>query len=87
LVDVGKLMSQLERSEKARLETETRMVTLKNENNKLSEKYNKSNTTIKHLNSDLKEYKEKLRITEHSLSRVTVSMRMGTRNILFSLSI
>jgi hypothetical protein len=76
LVDVGKLMSQLERSEKARLETETRMVTLKNENNKLSEKYNKSNTTIKHLNSDLKEYKEKLRITEHSLSRVTAYSKL-----------
>ncbi|RZC40237.1 cell division cycle and apoptosis regulator protein 1-like, partial [Asbolus verrucosus] len=76
LVDVGKLMSQLERSEKARMETETRMVSLKNENNKLSDKYNKSNTTIKHLNSDLKEYKEKLRNTEDTLSRVTAYSKL-----------
>lgn len=73
LVDVSKLMSQLERSEKARLETEARMVELKNENQKLSEKYAKSNSSIKHLNSELKDYKEKLRNTEESLSRITVS--------------
>lgn len=74
LVDIDKLMSQLERSDKARLETETRMVDLKNENNKLTDKYNKSNSTIKHLNTEMKEYKEKLRNTEESLVRVTVSI-------------
>lgn len=72
-MDVDKLMQQLERSEKARIETETRMVSLKNENNKLSEKCGKSTTTIKHLNADLKDYKEKLRNSEESLSRITVS--------------
>lgn len=74
LVDIDKLMSQLERSDKARLETESRMVDLKNENSKLTEKYNKSNSTIKHLNSELKDYKEKLRGTEDNLVRITVSI-------------
>lgn len=71
------MMSQLERSERARLETEARMVELKNENQKLSDKYAKSNSNIKHLNSEVKEYKEKLRNTEESLSRVTVSCQTG----------
>lgn len=74
LVDVGRLMSQLERSDKARLDTEACMIDLKTENNKLSEKYNKSNNTIKHLNSELKEYKEKLRCSEDALIRTTVSL-------------
>ncbi|EEZ98940.2 cell division cycle and apoptosis regulator protein 1 [Tribolium castaneum] len=82
LVDVGKLMSQLERSEKARLETESRMVSLKNENNKLSDKYNKSNSTIKYLNSDLKEYKEKLRTTEDALSRITAYSKLYQTTLL-----
>lgn len=73
LVDVGKLMSQLERSDKARIDTEACMVDLKNENSKLLEKVNKSNSSIKHLNSELKEYKEKLKSNEESLVKVTVS--------------
>lgn len=73
LVDVAKLMLQLERSDKARLDTESRMVDLKTENNKLSEKNNKSNTSIKILTGELKEYKEKLKICEDNLNRVTVS--------------
>lgn len=72
LVDVGKLMSQLERSDKARIDTEACMVDLKSENTKLLEKVNKSNSSIKHLNSELKEYKEKLKTNEDSLSKITV---------------
>lgn len=72
LVDVGKLMSQLERSEKARVDTEGCMVDLKNENGKLQEKVSKSSSSIKHLNSELKEYKEKLKTNEESLFKVTV---------------
>lgn len=67
-------MSQLERSEKARVETETRMVTLKTDNQKLQEKYDKSNSTIKRLNSEVKDYREKLRSTEDSLGRISVSI-------------
>lgn len=73
LVDVRKLMSQLERSDKARTDTETCMVDLKSENNKLLDKVNKSNSSIKHLNSELKEYKDKLKSNEELLSKVTVS--------------
>lgn len=73
LVDVGKLMSQLERSDKARIDTEACMIDLKNENNKLLDKVNKSNASIKHLNTELKEYKDKLKLNEESLMRVTVS--------------
>ncbi|KAJ8931979.1 hypothetical protein NQ314_015063 [Rhamnusium bicolor] len=76
LVDVNKLMSQLERSERARIDTEARMVELKNENQKLSEKYTKSNSSIKHLNSEVKDYKEKLRNTEDSLIRVTAYSKL-----------
>lgn len=70
---MGKLMSQLDRSEKTRLESEARMVDLKTENQKLSEKYQKSSSTIKHLNSDLREYKDKLRSSEDVLGKISVS--------------
>nr|CAI5835221.1 unnamed protein product [Callosobruchus analis] len=76
LVDVGKLMAQLERSEKARLDTESRMVDLKNDNQKLQDKYNKSSSTIKHLNSELKEYKDKVRNTEDTLSKISSNSKI-----------
>ncbi|KAJ8976244.1 hypothetical protein NQ317_003587 [Molorchus minor] len=68
LVDVSKLMSQLDRSERARIETEAKM--------KISEKYTKSNSNIRHLNSEVKEYKEKLRNSEDSLSRITAYSKL-----------
>ncbi|GJQ87233.1 hypothetical protein Trydic_g8462 [Trypoxylus dichotomus] len=76
LVDVAKLMAQLERSDKARIDTENKMVDLKNENTKLTEKNNKCNTTIKNLNSELKENKDKLKNTEDSLCRLTSHMKL-----------
>ncbi|VEN50444.1 unnamed protein product [Callosobruchus maculatus] len=76
LVDVGKLMAQLERSEKARLDTESRMVDLKNDNQKLQDKYSKSSSTIKHLNSELKEYKDKVRNTEDTLSKISSNSKI-----------
>ncbi|XP_076250699.1 cell division cycle and apoptosis regulator protein 1-like [Rhynchophorus ferrugineus] len=76
VVDIGKLLSQLERSEKARIETEQQMVDLKNENAKLSEKYSKSNSTIKHLTSEMKEYKDKLRNAEDALSRANAHAKL-----------
>ncbi|XP_019756359.1 cell division cycle and apoptosis regulator protein 1 [Dendroctonus ponderosae] len=69
VVDIGKLLSQLDRSEKARIETEQCLIDLKTENHKLSDKYSKSSSTIKHLNSEIKEYKDKLRSTEDVLGR------------------
>lgn len=73
VVDVNKLISQLERSEKTRVETETRMVTLKTDNQRLQDKYDRSNSTIKRLNSEVKDYREKLRSTEDTLGRISVS--------------
>lgn len=73
LVDVAKLMAQLERVDKDRNEAEVRMVQLKAENTKLTEKYHKSNSTIKLLNADVKEYRDKLKSSEENLSRITVS--------------
>lgn len=73
VVDIDKLLTQLDRSEKARIETEQYLLDLKSENGKLTERYSKSSSTIKHLNSELKEYKEKLRNTEDSLGRSNVS--------------
>lgn len=66
-------MSQLDRSDRARTDTESRMVDLKTENAKLSDKYNKSNLTIKTLTSEIKECREKLRASEDSLEKATVS--------------
>ncbi|KAJ8909668.1 hypothetical protein NQ315_005430 [Exocentrus adspersus] len=73
LVDISKLISQLERSERARLETEAKMVELKSDIQKISEKYAKCNSSLKHLNSEIKEYREKLRNSDESLNRITVS--------------
>ncbi|KAK9721231.1 LAIKA domain [Popillia japonica] len=67
LVDVAKLMAQLERSDKARIDTENKMVDLKSENTKLTEKNTKCNSTIKNLSSELKENKERLKTTEDHL--------------------
>ncbi|XP_017775351.1 PREDICTED: cell division cycle and apoptosis regulator protein 1-like [Nicrophorus vespilloides] len=76
LVDVEKLMAQLERSDKARIDTETRMIDLKSENIKLLDKNNKCNANIKNLNTDLKDYKEKLKIAEDSLHRTNACAKL-----------
>ncbi|KAG5877922.1 hypothetical protein JTB14_020960 [Gonioctena quinquepunctata] len=82
LVDISKLMSQLERSEKTRIETEARMVDLKNENQKFSDKYTKSNSTIKHLNSEVKDYREKLRTTEDALYKITAHSKLFQQTLV-----
>ncbi|XP_022919300.2 cell division cycle and apoptosis regulator protein 1-like [Onthophagus taurus] len=76
LVDINKLMAQLERSNKARIDTESRMVDLKSENIKLTEKNMKCNGSIKSLNSELKETKDKLRINEETLSRLSTNLKL-----------
>lgn len=72
-MDIEKLLAQLERSEKARLATEARMIELKGENGKLTEKNIKNSQLIKSLNADIKDNNEKLKQTEESLHFVTVS--------------
>lgn len=73
LLDVEKLVSQLKRSEKARLDTEDRMMELQHELNVVNEKSTKQVSNIKGLTEDLKMYKDKLRGTEEKFKKVSVS--------------
>lgn len=74
LVDVEKLVSQLKRSEKARLDTEERMMELQHELSIVNEKSTKQTNNIKALSEDLKIYKDKLRNTDEKLKKVSVSI-------------
>ncbi|XP_020712429.2 cell division cycle and apoptosis regulator protein 1-like isoform X2 [Athalia rosae] len=71
LLDVEKLVSQLKRSEKARLDTEARMMELQHELGSLGDKASKQSSTIKDLSEDLKSYKDKLRNTDDKLKKVS----------------
>lgn len=75
LLDVEKLVSQLKRSEKARLDTEDRMMELQHELNVVNDKSTKQTSSIKGLTEDLKMYKDKLRNTEEKFKKVSVSTR------------
>lgn len=74
LLDVEKLVSQLKRSEKARLDTEDRMMELQHELTVVNEKSTKQTNSIKSLSDDLKTYKDKLRGTEEKLKKTSVSI-------------
>ncbi|XP_015434424.1 PREDICTED: cell division cycle and apoptosis regulator protein 1 isoform X2 [Dufourea novaeangliae] len=69
LLDVGKLVSQLKRSEKARLDTEERMMELQHELTVVNEKSTKQSNNNKVLSEDLKMYKDKLRSTDEKLKK------------------
>ncbi|XP_076164128.1 cell division cycle and apoptosis regulator protein 1 [Ptiloglossa arizonensis] len=71
LLDVEKLVSQLKRSEKARLDTEERMMELQHELTIVNEKSTKQTNNIKALSEDLKMYKDKLRSTDEKLKKVS----------------
>ncbi|XP_031842114.1 cell division cycle and apoptosis regulator protein 1 isoform X2 [Nomia melanderi] len=71
LLDVEKLVSQLKRSEKARLDTEERMMELQHELTVVNEKSTKQTNNIKILSEDLKMYKDKLRNTDEKLKKST----------------
>jgi hypothetical protein len=72
LLDVEKLMGQLKRSEKARTDTEQKMLVLKEELSGLKETATKSANTVNELSAQLQDYKEKLRITDQDLAEVKV---------------
>jgi tmRNA-binding protein len=72
LLDVEKLMGQLKRSEKARTDTEQKMLILKEELSGLKDTAAKSANTVKDLSLHLHNYKEKLRITDQDLAEVKV---------------
>lgn len=74
LLDVEKLVGQLKRSEKARLDTEDRMMEIQHELTVVNEKSTKQTNNIKGLSEDLKIYKDKLRSTEEKLKKVSVSI-------------
>lgn len=78
LLDVEKLVSQLKRSENARVDTETRMIEIQHELSAISDKCNKQSSTIKDLSDDLRSYKDKLKNTDEKLKKVLV-------NIIFNL--
>lgn len=67
-----KLMGQLKRSEKARTDTEQKMLVLKEELGGLKETATKSANTVKELSSQLHDYKEKLQATDQTLAEVKV---------------
>lgn len=67
-----KLMGQLKRSEKARTDTEQKMLVLKEELSGLKETAAKSANTVNELSAQLHDYKEKLRITDQDLAEVKV---------------
>lgn len=76
LLDVEKLVSQLQRSEKARLDTEERLMELQHELCVVNEKSTKQANNIKALSEDLKIYKDKLRNTDEKLRKVSVSVSL-----------
>ncbi|KAJ4444202.1 hypothetical protein ANN_05992, partial [Periplaneta americana] len=73
LLDVEKLMGQLKRSEKARTDTEQKMLVLKEELNGLKDTAAKSANTVKDLSGELQSYKEKLQITDQDLAEVKMN--------------
>jgi len=73
LLDVEKLMGQLKRSEKARTDTEQKMLVLKEELGGLKETATKSANTVKELSSQLHDYKEKLQATDQTLAEVKMN--------------
>lgn len=74
LLDVEKLVIQLKRSEKARLDTEDRMMELQHELTIVNDKSTKQTNSIKGLSEDLKIYKDKLRSSEEKLKKTSVSI-------------
>lgn len=73
LLDVEKLVTQLKRSEKARLDTEARMMEIQHDFNTINDKSSKQSSTIKDISEDLKMYKDKLRTSEEKLKKISVN--------------
>lgn len=74
LIDIEKLLQQLKRSEKAREETELRLVELTKTNTDLQTSSSKAKDKVKDLQSDLKSCNRKLSDFEATLSSTNVSI-------------
>lgn len=72
LLDLEKLVSQLKRSENARLETEARMMEIQHDLNATNERLHKQSNTMKDITDDLKNYKDRLRSTDEKLKKTAV---------------
>lgn len=73
LIDIEKLLQQMARSEKAREETEIRLVELTKANAELQSSNSKSKDKVKDLQSELKNTNRKLTEAETNLSSANVS--------------
>ncbi|XP_063994162.1 cell division cycle and apoptosis regulator protein 1-like [Diachasmimorpha longicaudata] len=71
LLDVKKLVSQLKRSEKARVDTEARMGEIQHELASATDKVHRQATVIRDMGDDLKGYKDKLRNVEEKLKKTS----------------
>lgn len=78
LVDVAKLLQQLNRSEKAREETEIRLSELTKANNELQSNNTKTKDKLKDLQSELKSCNRKVSDVESSLNSANVSNNQPT---------
>ena len=74
LLDIGKLVDQLKRTEKALLQTETKLIEVQHENNILNDKSNKKSNTIKDLSEEVKSFKDKSRNDDEKLKKVMVNI-------------
>lgn len=81
LVDVGKLMEQLARSESARLDTEKTLGKLRDELSKIKETSSKSEKYIKDLNADVRDYRDRLSQTSSELSTLQAKERQFMRTL------
>lgn len=75
-IDIAKLLDQMKRSEKARVDTEQLLVDLRRTNTDLASTNSRNKEKIRDLQSDVKSYSRKLTDAEQSLSSAQV------RNIL-----
>ncbi|XP_049786967.1 cell division cycle and apoptosis regulator protein 1-like isoform X2 [Schistocerca cancellata] len=70
LLDIEKLMQQLQRSEKARLDTENKMMNIKRDLGVMKEHTKVLTSTAKELTQELHDYRSKLAETEEELTNV-----------------
>lgn len=75
LIDIDKLLQQLNRSEKAREETEIRLCELNRTHSELQSSNSKNKDKIKDLQSELKSSHRKMSDVESSLSSTNVSLQ------------
>jgi seryl-tRNA synthetase len=80
LVDLKKLMDQMQRSDRARDDTEQILSDIRKVNAELTSSNSKATTKIKDLQSDVKSLSRKLTDTEQSLNTANVSFPLYDEN-------